>query len=150
MRTAQSSSSLHGSGAASTYIRYSKSSMPIGTDSTRTIPWCKNHENTSPILFLDPGLERPRHAVAPDSPEVHRHEDSRDQRKKDAVQNVESQQGMRSDLRAAENERARIVNRIHAEHFMERAAMSEQRRRTRHVRSDRHRPDRKLIPGQQV
>src|SRR6202041_911253 len=137
MRTAQSSSSLHGSGAASTYIRYSKSSMPIGTDRTRTIPWCKNHENTSPILSLDPVLERPRHAVAADSPEVHRHENTRDQRKKDAVQNVESQQSMRSDLSAAENKRARIVNRIHPEHFMKRSAMPQKRRRARHVRSDR-------------
>src|ERR1700733_639170 len=141
MRTAHSSSSLHGSGAASTYIRYSKSSMPIGTDRTRTIPWCKNHENTSPILSLEPGLERPRHAVAADSPEVHRHEDTRDQRKKDAVQNVEAQQRMRSDLCAAENKCARVVHRIHAEDFMERPAMPEQRRRARHVRSYCHRPD---------
>src|SRR6202451_2554110 len=126
MRTAQSSSSLHGSGAASTYIRYSKSSMPIGTDSTRTIPWCKNHENTSPIFRLDPGLERPRHAVAADSPEVHGHEDTRDQRKKDAVQNVESQQRMRPDFRAAENKRARIIDRIDSQNFMERTAMPQQ------------------------
>src|SRR5258708_35064876 len=106
--------------------------MPIATDSTRTFPWCKNQENTSPIFRLDPGLERPRHAVAADSPEMHRHEDTRDQRKKDAVQNVESEQRMRSDLRAAENKCASVVNRIHSQHFMERTTMPEQRRRARH------------------
>src|SRR5215469_11073818 len=95
-------------------------------------------------------LERTRHSVATDAPEVHRHEEARDQRKEDAVQDVESKQRMRSDFGAAKQERARIVDRIDPQYLMERSAVTQERRGARHVRAHRNCPNRKLIPRQQV
>src|SRR2546425_9451733 len=54
---------------------------------------------------------RPREAVAADAPEVHRHEEARDQRDEDAVQDVEAEQRVRADLASAEEEGARVVDR---------------------------------------
>src|SRR6266436_6075550 len=57
---------------------------------------------------------RPREAVAADAPEVHRHEEARDQRDEDAVQDVEAEQRVRADLAPAEEEGARVVDVVEA------------------------------------
>ncbi len=54
---------------------------------------------------------------------MHRHEQARQQRKKDAVQDVEAQQGMRPDFGATEQEGARVVDRVHAQNLVERTFM---------------------------
>jgi pimeloyl-ACP methyl ester carboxylesterase len=46
---------------------------------------------------------------------VHRHENAGDQGNKNAVQDVKSQQGVRPDFAAAEEKRARVVDRIGAD-----------------------------------
>src|SRR5581483_671449 len=57
------------------------------------------------------GSERgTREPVAADAPEVDRHEEARDERDEDAVEDIEAEQRVRSDLAAAEEERARVVD----------------------------------------
>src|SRR6188474_2363684 len=56
----------------------------------------------------------PREAVASDAPEVNRHEETRDERNEDAVQDVEAEQRVRPDLPAAEEEGTRVVDRVQA------------------------------------
>src|SRR5581483_886524 len=68
-------------------------------------------------------------AVAPDAPEVDGEEEARHERDEDAVQDVEPQQRVRAHLAAAEQERARVVDRVHAEQLLERPLVSEERRR---------------------
>ena len=61
------------------------------------------HRRSSP-------LERPRHAaVAADTPEMHCHEDRGQQRQRDYVQGVKANQGVGTDLVAAENDQLRLV-----------------------------------------
>src|SRR6185369_9728956 len=55
-------------------------------------------------------LHRPRDpAVLADAPEVHGHQERRDQRNPDAVENVEAQQRARADETAAEEAESRVV-----------------------------------------
>src|SRR6266403_3010342 len=94
---------------------------------------------------------RPREAVAADAPEVHRHEEARDQRDEDAVQDVEAEQRVRADLASSEEEGARVVDVVQArDDLVSGALVTEQGRGAAHVRAHRHRPDRELVPGQQV
>src|SRR5437016_2720715 len=57
---------------------------------------------------------RPREAVAADAPEVHRHEQARDQRDEDAVEDVEAEERVGADLAPAEEEGARVVGGVQA------------------------------------
>src|SRR3989337_2618141 len=55
-------------------------------------------------------LEGPRHAaIAADAPEVHRHHDRRQQRERDDVKGVEADEGVGTDLVAAENDQLRLI-----------------------------------------
>src|SRR5579862_766311 len=114
----------------------------------------QNGKRQYPHLELRAAARRsdrwPGESVTPDAPEMHRHEQAGDQWNEDAVQNVESQQGMRADLATTEQEGARVVNGIHADQLVERTFVSQQRGGTTHVRAHGHCPDRQLIPRQQV
>src|SRR5713101_891937 len=73
-------------------MRTSVAMLPVSSDGTAT------------------SQRRPREAVAPDAPEVDGHEQARDQRDEDAVEDVEAEQRVRADLAAAEEEGARVVD----------------------------------------
>src|SRR4051812_1681972 len=75
-------------------------------------------------------------AVLADAPEVDRHEDDDDEREQQDVQHVPAQQRLRSDLRAAEQHEAHLT--------------PEHRGVAHHVGAHRDRPQRQLIPRQQV
>src|SRR5204862_2752163 len=69
----------------------------------------------------------------------------------DAAEAVDSVQRVRSDLAAAEEERARVVDVVQARNELVTGPfVTEHRRRTTHVAPDGHRPDRELVPRQQV
>src|SRR5207249_12220612 len=90
----------------------------------------------------------PREPVPPDAPEMDGHEEARDQRDEDAVQDVEAEQRVRTDLAATEEERARVVDVVQSgDELVPGALVAEDRRGASHVRTDRHRPDGELIPG---
>src|SRR5690349_6543495 len=91
-----------------------------------------------------------RKAVAANAPEVHGHQDAGDHGNENAVQDVEAQQSVRTDLAAAEEKRARIVNRIGPDKIGEGAFVAEERRRPGHVRADGDGPDRQLIPREEI
>src|SRR6059058_5013646 len=94
---------------------------------------------------------RPREAVAADAPEVHRHEQARDQRDEDAVEDVEAEERVGADLAPAEEEGARVVDVAQAgDELVAGALVAEDGGGTPHVRAHRHGPDRELVPGQQV
>src|SRR5712691_11070158 len=57
--------------------------------------------------------------VAANSPKVHGHEEARDQRDEDAMEDVEAQQGMRTDLTPAEEKRTGVIHRVYPQKFME-------------------------------
>src|SRR5215470_1732479 len=93
----------------------------------------------------------PREPVPPDAPEVDGHEETRDQRDEDAVQDVEAEQRVRADLAPAEEERARVVDVVEPwDELVPGALVPEDGRGASHVGADRHRPDRELIPGQEI
>src|SRR5438128_5252294 len=94
---------------------------------------------------------RPREAVAADAPEVHRHEQARDQRDEDAVEDVEAEERVGADLAPAEEEGARVVDVVQArDELVAGALVAENGGGAPHVRAHRHGPDRELVPGQQV
>src|SRR5262245_31647140 len=102
-------------------------------------------------------LHRPRNAaVLADAPEVDRHQEGRDERDPDAVEDVEAQERARANEASAEQAEARVVGRGHEldvadlEQVRGGALDSEQRRGGGHVRADRDGPDRQLVPRQQV
>src|SRR3989475_8742295 len=85
---------------------------------------------------------RAREAVAPDPPEVDGHEETRDQRDEDAVEDVEAEQRVRTDLAPAEEEGARVVDVVEArDQLVAGPLVAEDRRRPAHVGADGHRPD---------
>src|SRR5438094_3592414 len=92
---------------------------------------------------------RPGEAVAADAPEVHGHEEARDQRDEDAVEDVEAQQRVRADLAATEEEGARVVDVVQAgDELVARALVPQDGGGAPHVRAHRHRPDGELGPRQ--
>src|SRR5947208_2804397 len=94
---------------------------------------------------------RSREPVPPDAPEVNGHEETRDQRDEDAVQDVEAEQRVRTDLPAAEEERARVVDVVESgDELVPGSLVPEDGPRAPHVGTDRDRPDRELVPGQEV
>src|SRR5216110_2837558 len=94
---------------------------------------------------------RAREAVAPDPPEVDGHEETRDQRDEDAVEDVEAQQRVRTDLAAAEEEGAGVVHVVEPrDELVSRPLVPEERCGAAHVRSHRDRPDRQLVLRQEV
>src|SRR2546429_3032055 len=94
---------------------------------------------------------RAREAVAPDAPEVDGHEETRDQRDEDAVEDVEAEQRVWTDLAPAEEEGARVVDVVEArDQLVAGPLVAEDRRRAAHVGADGHRPDGQLVPRQQV
>src|SRR5713101_3080256 len=58
-------------------------------------------------------LQRPRHAaVTADAPEVHRHENRRQQRQRDHMQSVESDQRALAYLKPAEDDQLRLITEV--------------------------------------
>src|SRR5262245_61897750 len=95
-------------------------------------------------------------AVLADAPEVHGHQDRRDDGDRDAVEDVEAQQRLPADEPPAEERVADVVARVderdpvHVEEVAERALVPDARVRAGHVRADGHGPDRELVPRQEV
>src|SRR5688572_24864252 len=95
-------------------------------------------------------------AVLADAPEVHGHQERRDERDPDAVEDVEAKERACSDEPAAQEREARVVRGrdeldvSDLEQTGPRSFDPEERRRRRHVRPDRDRPDRQLVPGKEV
>ena len=87
---------------------------------------------------------------------MNRHQHGNDQRQADAVQHVESQQRAFADERAAEQREPRVVGRVNQRDVaqpQQRCAgtfVTEERRRARHARTDGDRPDRELIPREEI
>ena len=139
--SASSSSSRSAARRADQKSSTRTSTKTNGSVSTRAARDDEREHRSGPAVSDDalrarpasPGSERgPGEAVAPDAPEVHGHEEARDERDEDAVQDVEAQQRVRADLAAAEEEGARVVDRVDArDSSCERPLVAEQRRRAR-------------------
>src|SRR5262249_26017934 len=72
----------------------------------------------------------PREPVPPDAPEMDGHEEARDQRDEDAVEDVEAEQRVRADLASAEEEGARVVHVVQpGDELVPRTLVPENRRR---------------------
>src|SRR5437879_3832555 len=99
---------------------------------------------------------RPRNAaVLADPPEMDRHQEGGDERNSHAVQHVEAQERSGPDEPATEKREPRVVRRRHEldvadlEQPCGGSLDPDQRRRGRHVRADRDRPARQLVPREQ-
>ena len=84
------------------------------------------------------------------APEVHHHECRGDDRNRYAVPDVGAQQGIGIHDRAAQQPEANVIERRHPQHVAEGAVVTQQRRRPRHVGSNRYGPETELIVRQQV
>src|SRR5688500_2455217 len=95
-------------------------------------------------------------AVLADAPEVHGHEERRDERDPDAVEDVEPQERAGSDEANYEQRDAGVVRRgdeldvADLEQAGARTLDPEERSGRGHVRSDRDRPDRELVPREEI
>src|SRR5215468_9797270 len=85
-------------------------------------------------------------AVLPDAPEVNDHEDRRYEGKKNTMADVKAEERRRSDLRPPEEDEADVIVDAHPQLRPERTLVAEERGGAGHVRADRHRPDRQLVP----
>src|ERR1043165_4980714 len=99
---------------------------------------------TLPLSSLDilVRLEcRSREPVATDAPEVDGEEKGRHQRDEDAVQDVEAQERVRTDLATTEQEGARVVDVVEPrDQLVARPLVPQHRRGATHVRADGPRP----------
>ena len=75
-------------------------------------------------------------AILANAPEMNRDKQNRDQRQNHAVQHVEAQQRIGIHLVAAQHQEVNLV--------------ADDRHGGRDIRTDRDRPERQLIPGQQI
>src|SRR5438445_4887220 len=102
-------------------------------------------------IEVDPSLEGTADsAVFADAPEVQDHQDRGDDGDEDSVQAVAGEQGQSEHDRFLRQQRTRVGARAHHQQLTERSFGAKQRSGARHVGAHRHRPDRQLVPRQQV
>ena len=87
---------------------------------------------------------------------MHSHQDGRRERDEDAVQHVESKQGVGSDQRSSQEAESGIGARVYQRDTADleqrgpRTLIAQDGRRPGHVRADRNRPHGQLVPWQEI